>query len=51
MKLRCFAGNMSLGGLGGHYLPFSAICCRFSPSIQSVWLLQRVGITFALMGM
>jgi hypothetical protein len=51
MKLLCFAGNMKLGESGGHGLPFSAISCRFSPSTQSVWLLHRVGITFAVMGM
>jgi hypothetical protein len=48
MKLRCFAGNIFFAELGGHCLPFSAICCRFSPQTQSVWLLQGVGIAFAL---
>jgi hypothetical protein len=38
-------------GQGGHGLPFSAISCRFTPSTQTVWLLHRVGITFAVMGM
>jgi hypothetical protein len=46
-----FMGAAKRAEQGGHCLPFCAISCRFIPQTRSVWLWQRVGITFALMGM